>query len=76
MSDEGIDLTALEALIFASDGPATAASIRRAFPDLAPGAITPAVAEINARLQSSGRPSRSSRSRRAGSSARARSSRR
>ncbi len=56
MSDEGIDLTALEALIFASDGPATAASIRRAFPDLAPGAITPAVAEINARLEASGRP--------------------
>jgi len=56
MSDEGLDLTALEALIFASDGPASAASIRRAFPDLAPGAITPAVAEINARLLASGRP--------------------
>jgi segregation and condensation protein B len=56
MSDEGIDLTALEALIFASDGPASAASIRRAFPHLAPGAITPAVAEINARLHASGRP--------------------
>ena len=56
MSDEGLDLTALEALIFASEGPATAASIRRAFPELAPGAITPAVAEINARLSASGRP--------------------
>lgn len=56
MSSEGLDLTALEALIFASDGPASAASIRRAFPDLAPGAITPAVAEINAALLASGRP--------------------
>jgi segregation and condensation protein B len=56
MASEGIDLTALEALIFASDGPASAASIRRAFPDLASGAITPAVAEINARLRETGRP--------------------
>ena len=56
MSYEGLDLKALEALIFASDGPASAASIRRAFPDLAPGAITPAVAEINAALLASGRP--------------------
>ncbi len=56
MASEGLDLTALEALIFASDGPASAASIRRAFPDLAPGAITPAVAEINATLLASGRP--------------------
>jgi len=56
MSAEEIDLIALEALIFASDGPASAASIRRAFPDLAPGAITPAVAEINARLLATGRP--------------------
>ena len=56
MSAEGIDLTALEALIFASEGPASAASIRRAFPDLVPGAITPAVAEINAVLLASGRP--------------------
>ena len=51
-----IDLIALEALIFASDGPCSAASIRRAFPELAPGAITPAVAEINARLLETGRP--------------------
>ena len=51
-----IDLIALEALIFASDGPCSAASIRRAFPEIAPGAITPAVAEINARLLETGRP--------------------
>ena len=56
MSAERLDLAALEALIFASDGPASAASIRRAFPDLAPGAITPAVSEINAVLLASGRP--------------------
>jgi segregation and condensation protein B len=55
MADE-IDLIALEALIFASDGPCSAASIRRAFPDLAPGAITPAVVEINTRLRETGRP--------------------
>lgn len=56
MADGEIDLCALEALIFASDGPASAAAIRRAFPNLAPGAITPAVAEINARLLETGRP--------------------
>lgn len=56
MSSEGIDLVSLEALIFASEGPASAASIRRAFPDLTPGSITPAVAEINAALLASGRP--------------------
>jgi segregation and condensation protein B len=56
MADGEIDLIALEALIFASDGPASAASIRRAFANLSPGAITPAVAEINARLLESGRP--------------------
>ena len=56
MPGEEIDLAALEALIFASEGPATAASIRRAFADLAPGSISPAVAEINARLAASGRP--------------------
>ncbi len=56
MPGEEIDLAALEALIFASEGPATAASIRRAFADLAPGSISPAVAQINARLAESGRP--------------------
>lgn len=56
MSSEAIDLAALEALIFASEGPASAASIRRAFPNIAPGAISVAVVEINARLVASGRP--------------------
>jgi segregation and condensation protein B len=56
MAGEGVDLAALEALIFASDGPCSAASIRRAFPALGAGAISPAVAEINAKLVETGRP--------------------
>ncbi len=56
MAGEGVDLVALEALIFASEGPCSAAAIRRAFPGLGAGAISPAVAEINARLRDGGRP--------------------
>jgi segregation and condensation protein B len=47
---------ALEALIFASGAPATAAQIRRALPQLAPARIPDLVAEINEELASSGRP--------------------
>jgi segregation and condensation protein B len=56
MAGEGVDLAALEALIFSSDGPCTAAAIRRAFPALGAGAISPAVAEINEKLRETGRP--------------------
>lgn len=56
MAGEGVDLAALEALIFSSDGPCGAAAIRRAFPGLGAGAISPAVAEINEKLRETGRP--------------------
>lgn len=47
---------ALEALIFASDGPATAAMIRRALPELAPARIPDLVSEINEELAAQERP--------------------
>jgi segregation and condensation protein B len=47
---------ALEALIFASDGPASAAQIRRALPELTPSRIPDLVAEINEELDREGRP--------------------
>jgi segregation and condensation protein B len=47
---------ALEALVFASGVPATAAVIRRALPQLAPARIPDLVAEINEELAASGRP--------------------
>ncbi len=47
---------ALEALIFASGSPATAAQIRRALPQLAPSRIPDLVSEINDELAREGRP--------------------
>jgi segregation and condensation protein B len=47
---------ALEAVIFASEGPANAAQIRRALPELAPARIPDLVAEINEELEKAGRP--------------------
>jgi segregation and condensation protein B len=47
---------ALEALIFASDGPATAAMIRRALPELTPARIPDLVSEINEELAAQQRP--------------------
>jgi segregation and condensation protein B len=47
---------ALEALIFAAHGPASATHLRRAFPDLTPARIGELVKEINDSLSASGRP--------------------
>ena len=50
--------SALEALIFASDGPATATEIRRALPEIAPARIPDLIEDINEQLEKSGRPYR------------------
>ncbi|NRA03046.1 MAG: SMC-Scp complex subunit ScpB [Myxococcales bacterium] len=47
---------ALEALIFASEGPSSVATIRRALPELSPGRIPGLVDDINDDLARSGRP--------------------
>lgn len=47
---------ALEALIFASEGPASVATIRLALPELSPGRIPGLVDDINEELARSGRP--------------------
>lgn len=47
---------ALEALVFASDGPASVAFLRRALPDLTPSRIAELVDEINRVLSEQGRP--------------------
>ena len=49
-------LAELEAMIFASGAPATAAYLRRAFPRLTPTRIAEAVKEINQQLVEGGRP--------------------
>ena len=46
----------IEALIFASPGPATAAQIRRALPRVTPGQVAAMVKEINEELARDGRP--------------------
>ena len=56
MANAELDLTALEALIFASDGPIGPATLRRAFPRATPSQLAEAVAEINRALAASGRP--------------------
>lgn len=56
MPDSENPRRALEALIFASDGPATASQIRRALHSLAPGRIPDLVSEINEELEKDGRP--------------------
>ena len=45
--------SALEALIFASDGPATATDIRRALPEIAPARIPDLIEDINEQLEKS-----------------------
>jgi segregation and condensation protein B len=56
MADSELDLAALEALVFASDGPLGATALRRAFPRATPAQIAAAIAEINASLSATGRP--------------------
>ena len=56
MANAELDLAALEALIFASDGPIGPATLRRAFPRATPSQLGEAVAEINRALAASGRP--------------------
>ena len=56
MADSELDPRALEALIFAADGPLGANALRRAFPKVTPSQIAAAVAEINANLVATGRP--------------------
>ena len=56
MANAELDLAALEALIFASEGPIGPATLRRAFPRATPGQLGEAVAEINRALAASGRP--------------------
>ena len=56
MANSELDLAALEALIFASDGPIGTAALRRAFPRATPSQLGEAVAEINRALAESGRP--------------------
>jgi len=56
MAESELDRGALEALIFASDGPLGTSALRRAFPKVTPAQIAAAVAEINADLAASGRP--------------------
>ena len=56
MAESELDLGALEALIFAADGPIGAAVLRRAFAHATPAQISAAVAEINASLAATGRP--------------------
>ncbi len=56
MLESELDLGALEALIFAADGPIGGTVLRRAFPRATPPQIAAAVAEINASLAATGRP--------------------
>lgn len=56
MSESELDRGALEALIFASEGPIGPSVLRRAFPRVTPAQIAAAVAEINADLEATGRP--------------------
>ena len=56
MGNSELDLAALEALIFASDGPIGPAALRRAFPRATPAQFGEAVAAINRALGESGRP--------------------
>ncbi len=56
MGNSELDLAALEALIFASDGPIGTAALRRAFPRATPAQLGEAVAAINRALGESGRP--------------------
>ena len=56
MANSEFDLRALEALIFASEGPIGPATLRRAFPRATPSQLGEAVAEINRALAASGRP--------------------
>ena len=56
MADSELDHKALEALIFAADGPLGASALRRAFPKVTAAQIAAAVAQINADLQATGRP--------------------
>jgi len=56
MAESELDLGALEALVFAAEGPIGAAALRRAFPRVTPAQIASAVAEINASLAATGRP--------------------
>jgi segregation and condensation protein B len=56
MAESELDRGALEALIFASDGPIGPPALRRAFPKVTPAQITAAVAQINADLAATGRP--------------------
>jgi len=56
MAESELDLGALEALIFAADGPIGGSVLRRAFPRATPAQISAAVAEINASLAATGRP--------------------
>ena len=56
MAESELDRGALEALIFASEGPLGTSALKRAFPRVTPGQIAAAVAEINADLAATGRP--------------------
>jgi len=56
LADDETLQTQIEALIFASNGPATPAQLKRALPGLTPSRIATAVAAINAELADSGRP--------------------
>ncbi len=56
MSESELDRAALEALIFAAEGPIGVGALRRAFPRVTPAQIAAAVGEINANLEATGRP--------------------
>jgi segregation and condensation protein B len=56
MAESDLDQGALEALIFAADGPIGTAALRRAFPRVTPAQIAAGVAAINATLEATGRP--------------------
>jgi segregation and condensation protein B len=56
MAESDLDQGALEALIFAADGPIGTAALRRAFPRVTPAQIAAGVAAINASLEATGRP--------------------
>jgi segregation and condensation protein B len=56
MSESDSPRHALEAVIFSTSEPTTAAQIRRALPQLAPSRIPDLVAEINEELEQGGRP--------------------
>lgn len=56
MARAGDDTRAVEALIFASEAPASLAQLRRALPGLTAARLRDAVAEINAELDRDGRP--------------------